>query len=163
MRGLFIDELSKGLNFAITPTTLPVEEIIAGTEVVAKYMTETAAVELRGEVVRTIKRAKLPKTNISKGERVALQTLKPDNSIIVLPADKGRAMVIMNTAKYREKTTDMVGDTNTYTRLSRPHTQVQEQNDLHPKEVEEKWIHLRQTVLEAIPRVGRSPKIVWDA
>ena len=29
--------LSKGLNFAITPTAHPVEEIIAGTEVVAKY------------------------------------------------------------------------------------------------------------------------------
>ena len=141
--------LSKGLNFAITPTAFPVEEIIAGTEVVAKYMTATD--ELRGEVVRTIKRAKLPKSNISKGERVALQTLKKDNSIIILPADKGRATVIMNTAEYREKMTDMVGDTNTYTRLSRPHTQVQEQNDQHPKEVEEKWIHLRQAVLEAIP------------
>ena len=66
--------LSKGLNFAITPTAFPVEEIIASTEVVAKYMTATD--ELRGEVVRTIKRAKLPKCNISKGQRVALQTLK---------------------------------------------------------------------------------------
>ena len=47
--------LSKGLNFAITPTAFPVEEIIAGTEVVAKYMTATAADELRGEVIRTIK------------------------------------------------------------------------------------------------------------
>ena len=71
-----MDDLSKGLNFAITTTTLPVEEIISGTEVVAKYMTETAAEELRKEVVRNIKRAKLPKSNIGKGERVALQTLK---------------------------------------------------------------------------------------
>ena len=114
--------LSKGLNFAITPTTLPVEEIIAGTEVVVKYMTETAADELRGEVVCTIKRAKLPKSNISKRKRVALQTLKKDNSIIILPADKGSATVIMNTAKYREKMTNMVGDTNTYTRLSKDPT-----------------------------------------
>ena len=111
--------LSNGLNFAITPTTLPVEEIIAGIEVVAKYITETAVEELRGEVVRTIKRAKLPKSNISKGERVAL---KKDNSIIILPADKGRATVIMNTAEYREKMTDMVGDMNTYTRLSKDPT-----------------------------------------
>jgi len=75
---------------------------IAGTEVVAKFITETAADELRGEVVRTIKRAKLPKSNINKGESAALQTLKKDNSIIILPADKGRATVIMNTADYRE-------------------------------------------------------------
>ena len=32
-------------------------------------------------------------------------------------------------------------------------------NDQHPKEVEEKWIQLRQTVLEAIPRVRRTPKL----
>ena len=73
-------------------------------------------------IVRTFKQAKLPKSNISKGERVALQTLKKDNSIIILPADKGRAMVIMNTAEYREKMTNMVGDTNTYTRLSKDPT-----------------------------------------
>ena len=52
--------LGKGLNFAINPTAFLVEEI-------AKYMTATAADELRAEVVRTIKRAKLPKSNISKG------------------------------------------------------------------------------------------------
>ena len=114
--------LSKGLNLTINSSALPVEEIIAGTEVVAKYMTATAADELRGEVVRTIERAKLLKSNISKGERVALQSLKKDNSIIILPADKGRATVIMNTAEYRQKMTDMVGDTNTYTRLSKDPT-----------------------------------------
>ena len=59
--------LSKGLNFTITSATIPVEEITAGTEVVTKYMTETAAEELSGEVVRTIKRAKLPNSARGKG------------------------------------------------------------------------------------------------
>ena len=39
-------------------------------------------------------------------------------------------------------------------RTRTPHlakTKIQEHNDQHPKEVEEKWFHLRQTVLEAIP------------
>ena len=85
-------------------------------------MTETAAEELRGQIVCTIKRGKLPKSNISKGVRIAIQTLKKDNSIIILPADKGRAAVIINTTEYREKITDMVGDTNTYTRLSKDAT-----------------------------------------
>ena len=61
-----------------------VEEIIAGIEVVAKYMTETAAEELRGQVVCTMKWTKLLKSNISKGERIVIQTLKKDNSIIIL-------------------------------------------------------------------------------
>ena len=85
-------------------------------------MTENAAEELRGQVVCTIKRVKLMKSNISKGERIAIQTLNKDNSIIILPADKGRAAVIINTTEYREKMTDMVGDTNTYTRLSKDAT-----------------------------------------
>ena len=37
----------------------------------------------------------------------------------MLPADKGIAAVIMNTTEYREKMTDMVGDMNTYTKLSK--------------------------------------------
>ena len=43
--------LSKGLHFAITPTALPVEEIIASSEEVSKYMKETAADELRVDVI----------------------------------------------------------------------------------------------------------------
>ena len=82
-------------------------------------MTETAAEELRGQIVCTIKGANIPKSNISKGERIATQTLKKDNSIIILPADNGRAPVIMNTTEYREKMTDMVVDMNTYTKLSK--------------------------------------------
>ena len=82
-------------------------------------MSETAAEELRRQIVCTIKGANIPKSNITKGERIATQTLKKDNSIIILSADKGRAAVIINTTKNREKMTDMVGDTNTYTRLSK--------------------------------------------
>ena len=63
----------------------------------------------------------------------------------------------MNTTENREKMTEMVGDTNTYTRLNKDPTHKQKQNDHHPKKVEEKWIHLRQIVLEGIPRVGRTP------
>ena len=38
---------------------------------------------------------------------------------IILPADKGRATVIMNTAEHRTKMPDMVGDTNMKTKLSK--------------------------------------------
>ena len=72
--------LSKGLNFAVTPTSIPIAEIIAGTEVVAKHLSNSDADELRCEVVRTIKRAKLPKSNITKNERTALQQLQKDDT-----------------------------------------------------------------------------------
>ena len=67
------------VNFAIAPTALPVEEIIAGTEVVAKYIYQRQRQtnsEGRLYLPGTIKRVKLPKSNINKREKVALQTLK---------------------------------------------------------------------------------------
>ena len=98
--------LSKGLSFAISP--------IAGTEAVTKQMTDTNADGLRCEVVRTIKRAKH-----QQKERTALNELNKDKYVIMLPADKGRAIVLVNITEYREKLTAMAGDTNTYTKLGK--------------------------------------------
>ena len=41
--------------------------------------------------------------NITKEMRDALKTRKEDESIMVLPADKGRANVVMDTDTYRAK------------------------------------------------------------
>ena len=70
--------LKKGLNFAITPTKLPIVDIIAQTESAARKLPPTAADSLRSEVVRTVKNAKLPPSNINKDERKALFDLKKD-------------------------------------------------------------------------------------
>ena len=43
----------------------------------------------------------------------APQQLRKDISIIILPADKGIATVIINTTKFRKKMPDMVIDMNT--------------------------------------------------
>jgi hypothetical protein len=106
--------LKKGLNFAITPTKLPINDIIAQTESAARKLPPTAADSLRSEVVRAVKNAKLPPPNITKDERKALFELKKDKDIIILPADKGRATVILDTADYKAKVTELLADTSTY-------------------------------------------------
>ena len=73
--------LRKGLNYAVTPTKLPIADIIAGTEAVAKHLPDTEAAELRSDVVRTVKRARLPKPNITKADRAALRNLQKDDTI----------------------------------------------------------------------------------
>ena len=85
----------------------------------AKRLPDTEAAELRSDVVRTVKRARLPKPNITKAERAALRNLQKDDTIIVLPADKGRATVLMNTDDYKTKISALVSDTNTYSKLKK--------------------------------------------
>ena len=106
------------MNYAVTPTKLPIADIIAGTE----HLPDTEAAELMSDVVRTVERARLPKPNFTKTERAALRNLQKDDTIIVLPADKGRATVLMNTDDYKMKITALVSDTNTYSKLKKDPT-----------------------------------------
>ena len=52
----------------------------------------------------------LEKPNISKTERQALKSLQDDNSIIILPADKGNATVVMDSLEYFNKLADLIGN-----------------------------------------------------
>ncbi|XP_041424931.1 uncharacterized protein LOC121395443 isoform X3 [Xenopus laevis] len=52
--------------------------------------------------------------NLSREERVALQTLKDDTSIIIKPADKGGAIVVMDMETYRGEALSQLQDTTHY-------------------------------------------------
>ena len=67
--------LKKGLNFAVTSTDIPVDEIIASTELATRHLDQQTAAQLRSEVVRSLRQAKPPKPNITKAERSALNNL----------------------------------------------------------------------------------------
>ena len=58
------------------------------------------------------KRASHP--NITKEEREAIKTLKEDDSRVVLTADKGVAMVVMDKSSYINKCMALLQDTNVY-------------------------------------------------
>ena len=47
-----------------------------------------------------LKCAKPPLPNLPKEEKNAICNLKRDSSILILPADKGNAMVMINTCDY---------------------------------------------------------------
>jgi len=74
--------LQKGLNYAITPDKLPVNEFTA-IETACKYIGANTdeATSLRNSCVNIIKNAKLPKSNISMGERKAIKELKHDKCL----------------------------------------------------------------------------------
>jgi hypothetical protein len=66
--------------------------------------------EARQETVRIIKSSSRPTDNLTKAEREALETLKKNTDLAILPADKGNATVILYTVNYKQKITSPFED-----------------------------------------------------
>ena len=58
--------LGKGLNYAVTPDKLPVEDFVVATEQACRSLPIDKADLLRAQVAVVMKSAKLPKPNITK-------------------------------------------------------------------------------------------------
>ncbi|BHF58490.1 hypothetical protein SprV_0100144200 [Sparganum proliferum] len=56
----------------------------------------------------------MPTNNMSSAEIEAMKELKMDKDIIMLPADKGRATVVMNRVDYNEKAKSLLDDQHSY-------------------------------------------------
>ena len=89
--------LKKGLNFAVTPTNIPATEIIAKVETAIRPLDAEQADTVRRTVNNVLQKAVPPKPNITAEMRNALKSLKQDHSIMILPADKGCAIVVLDT------------------------------------------------------------------
>ena len=106
--------LPHGPNFAVTPKNPPILEYITSLEVACQKFNTNAAEELRSEVYRALRYSRLPKPNLKKEEMKALKQLRLERNQMVLTADKGVAMVVMNRHDYIKKARALLDDTNTY-------------------------------------------------
>ena len=95
--------LALGLNFSITPRSLPFVDVITALEDTATQLPQKEAEEFRVQTRRCIERTKVPKSNLNRDMRSALRNLRHDDSIVILPADKGNVTVVMNKDDYKEK------------------------------------------------------------
>ncbi|XP_078350248.1 uncharacterized protein LOC144635053 [Oculina patagonica] len=100
--------LRKGLNFAVTPTNIPAKEIIASVESAVRQLNTEQADLVRRAVNNILQQAEPPEPNITKEMRDGLKSLKEDDSIMILPADKGRASVVLDTETYRTKMSTLI-------------------------------------------------------
>ena len=100
--------LSCGPYFAVAPKNLPIMEYVPPLEQACTKLGEWKAEEFRVEVMAAIKKIHKPQPNITKEVRMALAELKKDHSRMVLTADKGVALVIMNTEDYKKKAEDLM-------------------------------------------------------
>ncbi len=93
--------LWKGVNFAVTSPNIPAKEIIASVEsAVGQLYTEQADL-VRSAVNNILQQAEPPEPNITKTKemRDGLKCLKEDDSIMILPADKVRASIVLGNLK----------------------------------------------------------------
>jgi len=103
---------------------------------------------------------------VSKQERQALYKLTKQDSIEILPADKGRATVIMDKADYESKVKAMLDDEKTYVRLDRDPTPSYKKKLVsvlsrvkdEGKITEKQYKYLYPTT-EKVPRMYCTPKV----
>ena len=92
--------LAHGPNFAIIPRHPPKGEYVASIEYACQKLNEGKAEELRVEIKNILKKSQPNKSNITKEELRAIKELKQDDQRIILTADKGVALVVLNKADY---------------------------------------------------------------
>ena len=119
--------LSQGPKFVIRPKKPPVREYIAAVEQACTRLNQGEADELWIEVKKTIKKAqnrsKTP-SNITKDEFKALKELKEDRDRVILTADKGVTLVIMEKKDYIQKAEELL-NTTTYKKIPEDPTNKQ--------------------------------------
>jgi len=95
---------------------------VVAIEKACRTMNAADAEILRNEVLDTLRPAKCPPANLTIPEQQALSRLQKNSAIMVLPADKGRAAVILDKMEYEEKVAVMLSDEKTYERLEKDPT-----------------------------------------
>ena len=100
-------------NFVIVLKDQPIVQYVAAIEHACTKLEEGKAEEFRVQVKAAIQKIQKPKPNIIRGERIAIAELKKNPSRMVLTADKGVALVVINTEDYKKKAEEMLNQ-NTY-------------------------------------------------
>ncbi|BHF61667.1 hypothetical protein SprV_0100464200 [Sparganum proliferum] len=119
-----ISLLSKGIGFNHTDATPT--NFLAGLESVllASALPEDKRADIRS-CATGILRQKRRQQTLPADEAQGLQSLKSDHNIVVLPADKGGATVIMDRIDYVNKANEIFSDVAAYTPLAEDPTKKQ--------------------------------------
>ena len=100
--------LARGPNFVVTHRHAPNLEYITVIETACTKLSQQNAEKLRANINRVLGSSHPPQPNLTKAQALALRELKRDRDCIVLAADKGVAMVIMDRQDYINKTNSLL-------------------------------------------------------
>ena len=118
--------LAHGPKFVTKPRETPVKEYIAAAEQACTKIEQGKQEEFRVEVKRLLKQDQNNKrqANVSKEELKALKELKLDNNRLILKADKGIALVVIDKDEYIKKAEELLKE-NTYKKIAEDPTPKQ--------------------------------------
>ena len=111
--------LQKGPTFAVTPATFHIKEDISTTTVAAVQAGELNGVDCSVNRFLDTYTNKLIYNNITKAEHLALENLRKDKDCIIIAADKGVVLVVMDKTEYITKCEALLQDSLVYQHLSR--------------------------------------------
>ena len=158
--------LAKGAGFAVVPSKIPYNDYIIATEKVAKLLDKGQADALRAEITEILIEAKKLKQNLTKAQSKALNTLKKDDSIVILPADKGKCLVVMDREEYVQKMEEKLKDESTYKAIKEnPTFEIQSKiyelltEIKNEGQLDDKLYHKLKPTKTLIPRMYGQPKI----
>ncbi|XP_045449970.1 uncharacterized protein LOC123658651 [Melitaea cinxia] len=155
------------MNFALTPKRIPYENVISSVEetIARNKIPDSDADTLRQDVAVILRKSKPPATNITTEERQALKSVRDNQDILVLKADKGNATVVINTTDYQQKIRELLCDKKVYKPVSynptarvtrKIRTLIQENQDLF---TEDEYERLYRPKAHQPPRLYGLPKI----
>ena len=104
--------VAHGPNFVLVPREPPTCEYIAATEKVCQQLMQGKVKELRGEIKSLLKKNHRSQPNIPKDEYQVLREIKRDNTRMVLIADKGVSMVVVDREDYTAKSEELLHQPN---------------------------------------------------
>ena len=111
--------LEKGPKFAVTPATIPIKEYISTSTMSALQADELNGVDCSGlyhdvnRILNTFTNKPIH-TNITKSEHLALENLKKDKDHIIVTADKGVTLGVMDKIEYITKCKALLQDNSVY-------------------------------------------------
>ena len=100
--------LQKGPKFEVTPATIPLKEYISTATVAALQAGELNGVDCSGlyhdvnRILNTYSNNPIH-TNITKSEHLALENIRKDKDHIIVTADNGVALVVMDKTTIHHK------------------------------------------------------------
>ena len=133
--------LAKGLKFAPTPLQLNPDLFISNIEKGLQQLAPGGKIDyLRHQISNILQKAKPQKPNLTPSDRQAIKQLKQDPDIVIAPADKGRATVVLDKPHFHSMVDSMLQDTSTYQKIQKdPTAKLDRQHKALLKQLSDKY------------------------
>ena len=111
--------LARGPKYTVVPRHPSKGDYIAAVEEVCHHLPLNVAVEFRADTSQLLSKTHITKPNITLQEPRAIKELKTNQSGIILTADKGVALVVMDRQHYFNKAQGLLDDKGTFRPISK--------------------------------------------